>query len=306
MCKGKGFYWNIRLKRRFCGSKTLKMILFKDPRVLTRYLDSYRKKKVVIGFVPTMGALHAGHVSLLRQCKDQSDLSVCSIFVNPTQFNDKKDYDKYPVTLEADIEKIEAAGIDILFLPAVDELYPDGTKSLEQYPIGYLETILEGEFRPGHFQGVCQVMHRLLKVVQPNKLFMGQKDFQQSLVVQQLLRITGYPTELIVCATMRERNGLAMSSRNMRLSDTEREHASKIHDTLEFINRELKAGDLSKLKKEANSRLTKNGFKIDYVEIANVNNLAITDHWDGKEPLVTLAAVFVNGVRLIDNVVLKA
>ena len=166
-----------------------------------------------------MGALHAGHISLLEQSKSETGLTVCSIFVNPTQFNDKKDFEKYPITIEEDIRKIESAGTDILFLPNASSVYPNGTDRLEQYQIGYLETILEGKFRPGHFQGVCQVMNRLLKIVLPHKLYMGQKDYQQSLVVNQLLKTMRTDTSLVVCPTHREPDGLAMSSRNMRLSE---------------------------------------------------------------------------------------
>ena len=280
------------------------MILFKDPRLLAQYLDSVREKNVTIGFVPTMGALHMGHISLLEQCKNEAGLAVCSIFVNPTQFNDKKDYEKYPVTIEADIQKVESAGADILFFPMAADLYPDGTAHLEKYAIGYLETILEGKFRPGHFQGVCQVMHRLLRVVNPDKLFMGQKDYQQSLVIKHLLKSMNARTELIICPTLREENGLAMSSRNMRLSEDERKKAGIIYGTLHNIKQQLRPGRLSSLKNEASNLLTRNGFKIDYVEIANSNDLTILDEWDGRQPVSALAAVFINDVRLIDNMLI--
>lgn len=281
------------------------MILFKDPASLSHYLDSYKTTHHIIGFVPTMGALHAGHISLLDQSKRETDLSICSIFINPTQFNDKKDYEKYPIALEEDIYKIESAGTDILFYPHASSLYSNGTDHLEHYAIGYLETVLEGKFRPGHFQGVCQVMNRLLKIIMPHKLFMGQKDYQQSLVVQQLLKTMKVDTEMIVSPTLREANGLAMSSRNMRLSETERKEAGNIYQTLQYIKTNLKPGQLSSIKKEAGSLLERDGFKVDYIEIADANDLRIIDDWDGQQKLVALAAVFIRDVRLIDNILLQ-
>lgn len=305
MCKGKVFYWKIRLNSRFDGRKTLEMILFKDPDLLSRYLDSLKIENKIIGFVPTMGALHAGHISLLEQSKRETSLTVCSIFINPTQFNDKKDYEKYPVTIEEDIYKIESAGTDILFLPDARSLYKNGTRDLEKYKIGYLETVLEGKFRPGHFQGVCQIMSRLLKIIRPHKLFMGQKDYQQSLVVQQLLKTMKVYTTMIVSPTLRETNGLAMSSRNMRLTETEREKAGNIYQTLLYIKENLKPGKLDSLENDARSLLSRNGFTIDYVEIADARDLILVDTWDGKQRLVALIAVFIRDVRLIDNMVVS-
>lgn len=281
------------------------MILFKDPALISYYLDSHRTQNTSIGFVPTMGALHPGHISLLEQSKKEAYITVCSIFVNPTQFNDRKDYEKYPVTIEEDIQKIEAVGTDILFLPDVSALYENGTHNLEHYDIGYLETVLEGEFRPGHFQGVCQVMYRLLKTVKPAKLFMGQKDYQQSLVIQQLLNTMKINTDLIVCPTFREKNGLAMSSRNTRLSEKEREAAGSIYQALIFIKDNMRPGSLTSIKEDAKKILTGKGFRIDYIEIADADTLGLTDSWDGQQRLVALAAVFVRDVRLIDNLIVS-
>ena len=280
------------------------MILFKDPAALHHYLEPHRRKKLSIGFVPTMGALHSGHLFLLEQSKKETDLTVCSIFVNPTQFNDRKDYEKYPVTVDEDIRKMALQGTDILFLPDVSSLYKNGTHDLEHYDIGYIETILEGKFRPGHFQGVCQVMSRLLKTVRPDKLFMGQKDYQQSLVVQQLLKMMKIDASLIVCPTFREKNGLAMSSRNMRLSEKEREDAGSIYQALLSIKEHLAPGNLTSVKEEAKELLSRRGFRIDYLEIADADTLSLTDSWDGHQRLVALAAVFVNDIRLIDNLLL--
>ena len=304
MCKGKVFYWKKGADTPLNGRKTLEMILFKDPARLSGYFDTLKKSNIKIGFVPTMGALHAGHISLLEQSKKQTGITVCSIFINPTQFNDQKDFDKYPVTLEEDINKIEFAGTDILFLPGTAALYENGTDNLEHYNIGYLETILEGKFRPGHFQGVCQVMSRLLRIIRPDKLFMGQKDYQQSLVVDRLLTTLHLDTDLIVSPTFREANGLAMSSRNMRLSEGERKKAGIIYEALLYMRNKLRPGELSSLLNETKSLLTEKGLRIDYVEIADATSLKLADEWNGEQQLVALIAVFMGEVRLIDNMII--
>src|ERR1700691_4943551 len=193
------------------------MILFKRSAHLYRWLNHETVSGKSIGFVPTMGALHEGHISLITISKKETDITVCSIFVNPTQFNDPRDFQKYPITLEKDIALLEQAGTDVLFLPEVEEIYPKGTSGLEHYDLGRIETLLEGQYRPGHFQGVCQVMRRLLDVVRPDDLFMGQKDYQQCMVLQRLLELRGMPTRLHRCPILREPDGLAMSSRNMGL-----------------------------------------------------------------------------------------
>src|ERR1700722_17363851 len=172
------------------------MILFKRIADLTGWLKKETAAGRSTGFVPTLGALHEGHISLITISKKVTDITVCSIFVNPTQFNDPKDFQKYPVTLEKDIPLLEGAGADILFLPGVSELYPTGTSDLEHYDLGSLETVLEGKYRPGHFQGVCQVTHRLLDIVRPDDLFMGQKDYQQCMIVPRLLAIMRLPATI--------------------------------------------------------------------------------------------------------------
>ncbi|MEJ7675445.1 MAG: pantoate--beta-alanine ligase [Chitinophagaceae bacterium] len=252
-----------------------------------------------------MGALHQGHISLLQKSKQVCELTVSSIFINPTQFTNADDFKKYPVTLENDIYTLEKNGCDILFLPEVKEMYPNGTIPKKHFDLGYLETILEGEFRPGHFQGVCQVVSRLLEIISPTHLFMGQKDYQQCLVIKRLLELENLEIELVICETLREANGLAMSSRNLRLSDQQKEQASHIYKMLLHVKQNIKTGSLLLLKKEAKEYLTINGFKPDYVEIATANNLEPVDKWDGKTELVVLAAASVGEVRLIDNLILN-
>lgn len=282
------------------------MILFKKAADLSNYVDKQRKQGKKYGFIPTMGALHAGHISLIDNSKKANDITVCSIFVNPTQFNDPKDFEKYPVTLEKDIAMLEAAGCDILFLPTVAEMYPGGTNHAH-YDLGYLETILEGHYRPGHFQGVSMIVHRLLDVVKPDNLYIGQKDYQQSMVIKKLIELTGMK-ELIslnISPTLREAGGLALSSRNIRLTEQEKIKATVIYKALSLIKVQLKKGELISLKKQAANKLIEEGFKVDYVEIADAGDLNIANEWNGKQKLVALAAVHVNDIRLIDNILLN-
>ena len=281
------------------------MIIVKNIRDLKSILDAGRQKGLKTGFVPTMGALHEGHIELIREARKKTGLVVSSIFVNPTQFNDPGDFEKYPVTLEADISRLEEAGNDVLFLPSVRELYPDGTAALEHYDLGYLEKLLEGAFRPGHFQGVCQVMFRLLSAVSPDELFMGQKDYQQCMVVAHLLELMNSNTVLVTCPTVREKDGLAMSSRNKRLSSHQRELAVGIFKTLQLLDESLTKGDLTEIKKQASALLTRYEFRIDYIELADQKTLELVSQWDGVQPLVALVAAFQGEVRLIDNMLMK-
>lgn len=282
------------------------MIIFKQAAALDKYLEQQRSMQRKTGFIPTMGALHEGHLTLVKAAQEHRTVSICSIFVNPTQFNDPSDYKKYPQTLDKDIYRLEEAGTDILFLPSVQEMYPQGIHHLEHYNLGYLETILEGQYRPGHFQGVCQVMSRLLQLTKPDELFMGQKDYQQCMVVQWLLQHLSMNTRFIAVPTVRESDGLAMSSRNMRLPEADRKKAPAIYQALEYIRRHITAGPLPALLGEARSLLEKEGFKIDYVTIADAGSLMPTDHWDGKQTLVALIAAFLGEVRLIDNMQVTA
>jgi pantoate--beta-alanine ligase len=283
------------------------MILFKKKTDLQNWLNTEQKKGYKINFVPTMGALHAGHISLIELSKQPDSISVCSIFVNPTQFNDRKDFEKYPSTLENDIYLLEKSGCDVLFLPPVNEIYPDEASQKIHYDIGYLETILEGRYRPGHFQGVCMVMHRLLEIVKPNRLYLGQKDFQQLMVIKRLIEIIGMNEiiEVIISPTLREKNGLAMSSRNMRLTEEERGRASIIYRSFGIIKQNLLKKSFTELKNESKIMIEKNGLKVDYIEIAGTKDLSLVNEWDGKKKIIVLAAVIINEVRLIDNMLLN-
>lgn len=281
------------------------MIIFKHSADLTSQLQKLKAVKSSIGFVPTMGALHGGHISLLKKSKEICDVTISSIFINPTQFNNAGDFKKYPVTPEQDIYTLEKNGCDILFLPDVNEIYPDGTNAKKHFEIDYLENIMEGKYRPGHFQGVCQVVKQLLEIVNPTHLFMGQKDYQQSMVIKKLLELENFDIELLICPTQREANGLAMSSRNLRLNKQEREIAAEIYKTLLTVKQKIKPGSLHKLKIEAQQNLIKKKLKPDYVEIARADNLEPVNEWNGTDNLVILAAAIIGEVRLIDNILLK-
>ena len=280
------------------------MIIFKKAKDLRKHLDIGREKNQDIGFVPTMGALHEGHISLLKVATRENRVTICSIFVNPAQFNDPKDFQKYPSTLTQDIYKLESNGSDILFLPAANEIYPQGIQEKEHYELGYLETILEGEFRPGHFQGVCMAVEKLLSMVLPDKLYLGQKDYQQCMIIGKLIELMGLEKsiQLRLCPIVRENDGLAMSSRNMRLNAEERAKAPSLYKTLIFLKENLNKGSLADLKKEAVQRLEVKGIKIDYVEIADAKTLKPINEWDSRTNIIGLIAAYIDDVRLIDNI----
>ncbi len=278
------------------------MIIFKHSNDLQLYLQKIKINKPALGFVPTMGALHAGHISLITQSKKLTNITVCSIYVNPVQFNNPEDFARYPVTIEADILLLEKSGCDILFLPGEKEIYPDESSKNKHYEIGYLETVLEGKFRPGHFQGVCMVVEKLINIVNPTHLFLGQKDYQQSLIIKKLVKLMNKHILIKICQTLRETNGLAASSRNLRLSDEEKNIAAELHKSLMNINKKLNGESISTIKNKEISRLEKIGFKIDYLELASAKNLEIVDKYNKPDDLVILIAAYLNKVRLIDNI----
>jgi pantoate--beta-alanine ligase len=267
-------------------------------------LDSKRSSGASIGFVPTMGALHKGHISLLNESKEKCDVTVCSIFVNPTQFNDPKDYQLYPRNTETDKKILEEAGCDCLFMPSVDEMYPSEDYKHISFDPGRLGQILEGAHRPGHFAGMVSVVKRLLDIVMPDKAFFGQKDYQQYLIVHKMVEYYKLPLEIVKCDTVREDNGLAMSSRNQRLSQEEREKASLIYKTLTWAKHEINAGKLNfeTIISQAMFDLTEKGdFKVDYFDICGSNSLEHVGFRRDNEKLVALTAVWIRDIRLIDN-----
>ena len=278
------------------------MILFKEIVTLAKHLTQLKQQGLSVGFVPTMGALHGGHISLIEKSKNTCDITVSSIFVNPTQFNNVKDFEKYPITVSNDILLLEKSGCDVLFMPRVNEIYPDGFSSKYHYDLGEIEFVLEGKYRPGHFQGVCQVVHRLLNIVQPDKLFMGQKDYQQCLIVKRLVESLHLNVQVVTAGTYREASGLAMSSRNLRLNEQEKEIASGISKMLRYIKERFTTTPFSVLEDYATNLLLTSGFtKVDYVSIADADTLQPASIVKGKNNLVTLIAAYINDVRLIDN-----
>jgi len=282
------------------------MIIFKTAHELQNHLNRSKINGLNIGFVPTMGALHDGHLALVKNSKSETGLTVCSIFVNPTQFNDAKDYEKYPVTIEQDIYKLESNDCDILFFPSTTEIYPQAADKKKHFELGYLEEILEGKYRPGHFQGVCMVVEKLLKLVVPDTLYLGQKDYQQCMVIRKLIELMGMQEriELKISPTVREKDGLAMSSRNLRLSADERANAISIYEALLFLKEQVNHLQPNDLKKKSVAQLQQKGFKVDYVEIADARTLLPLDHFDRKIKTVALVAAYLNEVRLIDNMML--
>jgi pantoate--beta-alanine ligase len=224
--------------------------------------------------------------------------------VNPVQFNDPSDFSRYPNRLDNDIHLLGNSATDVLYLPSVQGIYPNGTDHLEKYDLGFLETVFEGKYRPGHFQGVCQVMKRLLVATEPDKLFMGQKDYQQCMVVAKLIELLKMNVELVVCPTSREHDGLAMSSRNLRLTPEYRAIAPRIYELLVRSKNSLKPGRLEPVTTAGRSFLEQLGFRVDYFDIADANTLEPVKEWNGTQPLVALVAAFAGEVRLIDNMLL--
>lgn len=280
------------------------MILIKKIGDLQEKLFIHESSGESVGFVPTMGALHQGHLHLVAAARKHHPVTVCSIFVNPTQFNSPADFEKYPSTLERDIDQLEDAGCSVLFLPSVSEMYPPNDPIIH-YNLGFIETILEGKHRPGHFQGVSRIVDKLLAAVKPDSIYIGQKDYQQCMVIKKVIELKGYRSRLQVCPTVRDEGGLAMSSRNLRLDEAQQLKAREIFKKLQFIASSMKPGELATLKKSAADALTRAGFKVDYVEIANTDTLELIANWDGQTPVVALIAAALNHVRLIDNLVIK-
>jgi pantoate--beta-alanine ligase len=282
------------------------MVIFKKVKDLENYLEKQGSGRRKTGFVPTMGALHKGHLSLVTAAKAGGKMVVCSIFVNPTQFNDKKDLEKYPVSTEDDIEMLEKVGCDVLFLPTAQEVYPGGEALTRTYDFGRLDSLLEGAQRPGHFRGVGQVVGRLLEIVKPDYLYMGQKDYQQCMVVKQLIGMmgSGYP-ELVICPTTREADGLAMSSRNRRLTDPQRIVAACIYQCLVSIESKQHSDPFPLVRKQCEELLAAKGFIPEYVALADARDLTLLEDYQADVPMVALIAARLGEVRLIDNVLLR-
>ncbi|GAB4130836.1 MAG: pantoate--beta-alanine ligase [Bacteroidia bacterium] len=269
---------------------------------LREELDTLRRNGKSVGFVPTMGALHQGHIELVKRARRENDVVVASVFVNPTQFNDPGDLKNYPRTPEADARMLESASCDYLFLPEVSEMYPENETSADvAIDLGGLDTVMEGQFRPGHFNGVVKIVSRLFDVTGPCKAYFGEKDFQQLAIVRRMTREMQLPVEIIGCPIVRENDGLAMSSRNVRLTPEERNSAPLIYQTLLKAKAMWNGANISEVKHMVEKEFSAHPeFRPDYFEIADRDTLR---HPTGKKAVACIA-VFLGKVRLIDNILL--
>ena len=271
---------------------------------LRQELDIQRKAGKKIGFVPTMGALHEGHASLVRYAVAENEIVVVSVFVNPTQFNDKNDLLKYPRTLEADCELLEKEGADYVFAPSVEEIYPE--PDTRQFSYAPLDTVMEGKYRPGHFNGVCQVVSKLFMMVEPDKAYFGEKDFQQLAIIREMVKQMNFPLQIVGCPIVREEDGLALSSRNTRLSAQEREFALNISQTL-FRSKEFAASHSVEETQQfvEESIASSEGLQLEYFEIVDGLTLQRIENWEDTDYVVGCITVFCGEVRLIDNIKYK-
>lgn len=281
------------------------MKIFEKQADLTSYLKSVSKANTTLGFVPTMGALHDGHLSLLRESIAQNQYTVMSIFVNPTQFNNPEDLEKYPRTLEADVEKIKSVSQDILiYTPSVDDIYQGHTQS-EHFDFDGLEHQMEGQFRPGHYDGVGTVVKKLFEIVQPTRAYFGEKDFQQLQIVKKMVEKLKIPVEIIGCPIYRENNGLAMSSRNQRLNAEQRKQAAILYKTLQAVQIKFKKNSANTVSKWVADRFEKiPDMKLEYFQIADETELLPCERKNKNKKYRAFIAVFIEKVRLIDTVAL--
>jgi len=277
------------------------MKVFNSIKETTAYIHEQKTNGTRIGFVPTMGALHEGHLELMRRAKRENDLLAVSVFVNPKQFDNPEDLKKYPRNLARDMDMLEEVGCDVLFAPEVEEIYPE--EEHLNYDFGALETVMEGASRKGHFNGVAIVVRKLFDIVNPDKAYFGEKDFQQLAIIQQLVKQTKQPVEIIPCPIVREKDGLAMSSRNERLTEEERKMAPFISQTLQSAKTRIPALNPDELKKWVVDEFGEKGtFKLDYFEIADDTLLQPAHSWNQCKGIMGFVAVYLGNVRLIDNI----
>lgn len=280
------------------------MKLIQTIQELRTELDALRKEGKTIGLVPTMGALHAGHASLVKRAVAENDVVVVSDFVNPTQFNDKNDLLKYPRTLDADCKLLEECGASFVFAPSVEEIYPE--PDTRQFSYAPLDTVMEGKFRPGHFNGVCQIVSKLFLIVEPTRAYFGEKDFQQLTIIREMVRKYPFNLEIVGCPIVREADGLALSSRNARLSDEQRIQALQISKTLFASVEYAQTHTLAETKAFVESAIsTAEGLRLEYFEIVDGNSLQTVCDWKDGSYIVGCITVFCGEVRLIDNIKYK-
>jgi len=277
------------------------MIQIEKSQEIKSLISEYKSEGKIIGFVPTMGALHDGHLSLIAESKKQCDVTVVSIFVNPTQFNDKSDLEKYPRTLEADLSLLQDLKCDIVFTPDVDEMYPE--EDSRTFDFGFLETVMEGANRPGHFNGVAQIVSKLFDIVQPNKAFFGKKDFQQVAIINSLVKNYNYSIDIVACPIKRELSGLAMSSRNELLSADDRREAAFINKLITKSVELSKSKSVSEVKAFVEAEFKNNNkLELEYYEIVDDYTLENISDWNSSENYTACIVAHIGGVRLIDNI----
>lgn len=281
-----------------------KMKLIQTINELRAELDVLRRKGKTIGLVPTMGALHAGHASLVKRAVAENDVVVVSDFVNPTQFNDKNDLLKYPRTLDADCKLLEACGAAFVFAPSVEEIYPE--PDTRQFSYAPLDTVMEGKYRPGHFNGVCQIVSKLFLIVESTRAYFGEKDFQQLAIIREMVRKYPFNLEIVGCPIVRESDGLALSSRNARLSAEQRVQALQISKTLFASCEYAKTHSLAETKLYVEECIAKaEGLRLEYFEIVDGTTLQTVTDWNDSTYIVGCITVFCGEVRLIDNIKYK-
>jgi len=282
------------------------MLLYKNVKDLQAHLEKLREEGKTIGFVPTMGALHEGHLSLINKAKEINDCTVCCIFVNPTQFNEASDLTKYPRTPGKDVDLLAGVGCEVIFMPPVEEVYPKGENFDVSFDFEGLDMPMEGANRPGHFAGVAQIVHRLLDIVQPDHIYMGQKDFQQYSIIRRMLALMNSKTKIVMCDIVREADGLAKSSRNVRLTAEHRAIAPKIQEILQAAKSKIHSHFPQQIEEEAMAQLRAiEGFKPEYFTIAHGRTLRPFEVFEDVDFAVACTAVWAGKVRLIDNVILK-
>ena len=279
------------------------MKVLKSKKTLIDYVERQREMGKKIGFAPTMGALHQGHLSLYKAAKKENDEVISSIFVNPTQFNNPDDFQKYPKTLEKDLELLEKAGVDAVYVPNVEEMYPDGLNS-KKYDFDGLENEMEGKYRPGHFDGVGTIVEELFRQVQPHNAYFGEKDYQQLAIIKKMVEKTKLPVKIHGVPTLREEDGLAMSSRNVRLTETQRKEATIIYETLTKVKEWFKVISLEEIKQRVTEIFKNSNFELEYFVIADEKTLKETDYFYKDKNYRAFIVAYADTVRLIDNMYL--
>ena len=276
------------------------MKVLKSKKTLIDYIERQREMGKKIGFAPTMGALHEGHLSLYKAAKKENDEVISSIFVNPTQFNNPDDFQKYPKTLEKDLELLEKAGVDAVYVPNVEEMYPDGLNS-KKYDFDGLENEMEGKYRPGHFDGVGTIVEELFRQVQPHNAYFGEKDYQQLAIIKKMEEKTKLPVKIHGVPTLREEDGLAMSSRNVRLTETQRKEATIIYETLTKVKEWFKVISLEEIKQQVTDIFRNSNFELEYFVIADEEMLKEANAIDENKEYRAFIVAYADTVRLIDN-----